>query len=261
MRFILILFLFPGALSAEESKESSLWQPYQKILDIGIKKNSYSGPLGKFTHNAFDYKLLKNHKDYNRLIHDQRTLLIKSTPPSNRYEKLAFWINAYNFFTIVDVCENFPIESMKDLGWKNTRHNVGGTKYSLDDIEHKILRPIQEPKIHFAINCASVSCPSLHEKVFEAKSVGLTMKKLTENAFKNPLHLQVNGDEIEVTKLFSWFEEDFEIPPFDRKENFIKRYTPPKLHKKVDGYLVYNWELNTPENIEKAMKLPGLSKE
>ena len=259
MKALLLLLTLLASGNSDIAKEDPTWSSFQEILDIGIQKNYYSGKYGQFTHNAFDYKLLISHKDFNKLIQDQRIKLIATKPPSNRYDKLAFWINAYNFFTIVEVSENYPVDSMKDIGWKKIRHNIGGSKYSLDAIEHKILRPMGEPKIHFAINCASVSCPSLHDKVFNATNVGVTLKELTQNSLKNPLHVQVDGDEVDVTKLFNWFGEDFEIHPFKEKENFIKRYAPKELHKEIDGYLNYNWELNTPKNIKKSMKELGLN--
>lgn len=260
MKALLLLLTLLASGNTDSTKGEPTWSSFQEILDIGIQKNSYTGKYGQFTHNAFDYKLLMTHKDFHKLIQEQRTKLIGSIPPSNRFEKLAFWINAYNFFTVVEVTENYPVDSMKDIGWKKVRHNVGGSKYSLDAIEHKILRPMGEPKIHFAINCASVSCPSLHDKVLKAETVGITLKELTQNSFKNPLHIQIDGNEIDVTKLFSWFGEDFEIHPFKEKKNFIKRYAPKELHKEIDGYLSYNWDLNKPENISKAMKKLRLSK-
>ncbi|MCM8543278.1 MAG: DUF547 domain-containing protein [Lentisphaeraceae bacterium] len=261
MQALLLLFTLLASGNTDKNTEDTLWSSYQKILDIGIQKNSYTAKFGKFTHNAFDYKKLLAHKDYHKLVQGQRTELIEASTPTNRYDKLAFWINAYNFFTLVEVTENYPVDSMKDIGWKKARHNVGGKKYSLDEIEHKILRPMNEPKIHFAINCASVSCPSLHDKVFQADDVGVTLKNLTENAFRNPLHIQLDGDGIEVTKIFSWFGKDFEIHPFKEKENFIKRYAAKKLHKEIDGYLNYNWDLNNPENVKEAMQKLGLTKE
>ena len=117
-----------------------------------------------------------------------------------------------------------------------------------------------EPKIHFAINCASVSCPSLNDKIFQADTVGLELKKLTENAFKNPLHIRPDGGDVEVTKLMDWFGDDFKVAPFKSKEGFLKRYAPEALQKDVDGYITYNWDLNSPENVANAMKKLGLTK-
>ena len=261
MKKVLSILVIFTLFSCAETKPTEVaatgsadWSSYQKILDIGIKKTSYTGKYGDFEHNAFDYQALIKHSEFKTLISQQKENLKNATAPENRFEKLAFWINAYNFFTIVDVTAEFPVDSMKDIGWKNERHTVGGKKYSLDHIEHKILRPMGEPKIHFAINCASVSCPSLYDKVFEGKTVGATLKMLTEAAFKNPLHIRPDDDEVDVTKLMDWFEEDFEVRPFKSAEGFLKRYAPKELQKEIDGYISYNWNINNAENIAKAMK-------
>ncbi len=230
------------------------WQYFQKILDLGIDKKSYTGSLGDFSHNGFNYEKLINDASGKLLISQQQENLKSSALPVNKNEQLAFWINAYNFFTIVDIVENYPVKSMKDIGWKKAKHLVFGKKYSLDDIEHKIIRPLKEPRIHFAINCASVSCPSLYEKVFTAENLEETLKSLTENAFRNPLHIELRKDKLYITKLLDWFEEDFEVQPFGSPENFIKVHAPTFGGKKISSYLDYNWDLNSPTNLQKVFK-------
>ncbi len=230
------------------------WTAYQKILDIGIVKNSYKGTYGIFSHNAFDYKKLIKHEKFKDFINTQIKSLKKTKAPIDTSGKLAFWINAYNFFTIVDVCSGFPVKSMKDIGWKNVRHQVGNSKYSLDHIEHKILRPLGEPKIHFAINCASVSCPSLYEKVLKQEDILETLTQLTKAAMKNPLHISPYGNKVKVSKLMDWFESDFKVKPYDSANGFIKAMAPDKLKKDINGYLKYDWNLNSPENIKSVMK-------
>lgn len=236
------------------------WTAYQKILDIGLVKNSYKGPYGSFSHNAFDYNKLIEHENFKELIDSQIKSLQKTKSPDEAAAKLAFWINAYNFFTIVDVCANFPLTSMKDIGWKNVRHQVGNTQYSLDHIEHKLLRPLKEPKIHFAINCASVSCPSLHEKFFREENIIEELTRLTTEAFKNPLHIELKGNKVNVSKLMDWFEVDFKQAPYFSTTGFVQQMAPPELQKEVDGHLQYDWMLNDPENVQEAMEKYELQK-
>jgi len=237
------------------------WSSFQEILDIGIVTNPYTGTYGNFNHNAFDYEKLLNHKSYKILVDKQIKNLSLAKAPEERKAKLAFWINAYNFFTIVDVCSSYPIKSMKDIGWKNTIHQVGNTKFSLDHIEHSILRLMNEPKIHFALNCASVSCPSLFNKVFKEDSIIDDLTKLTEDAFKNPLHIQNNGNGVNVTKLMDWFEKDFVIAPYNSTTRFVEAYSPEELRKPVTDYIDYDWDLNSPTNISNAMKKLNIQKE
>ena len=267
---ILILVLFSacnnGAVKIETSPTDNQnlhkpdWSCYQKILELGIIKNSYSGTYGAFNHNAFDYKKLINSENFKLLVNKQVQSLKTTQAPQGKFAKMAFWINAYNFFTIVDVTKNYPIKSMKDLGWKNVRHQVGNTKYSLDHIEHKIVRPLGEPKIHFAINCASVSCPSLYHNVLREETINETLTKLTKDAMKNPLHISLKRNKVYVSKLLKWFKSDFEVQPYKSADGFIRAMAPSQLQKQIDAYLDYDWNLNSPENIDKVMKQLGLKK-
>ncbi len=236
------------------------WSAFQKILDIGIVQNSYKGTYGPFQHNAFDYEKLMNDELFQSLLKEQIQNLKTAKAPEETKAKLAFWINAYNFFTIVDVCSNYPLPSMKEIGWKNTHHQVGNAKYSLDHIEHKILRPMKEAKIHFALNCASVSCPGLNRKIFTEQSINEELTRLTKNALKNPLHIQLSSETVSVTKLMDWFEKDFEVEPYNSVEGFIEAYAPEELHGQVNDYIDYDWALNTPKNIEEAMTSMNLEK-
>ena len=142
---------------------------------------------------------------------------------------------------------------MKKIGWKNKRHDVGGQKYSLDDIEHKIIRPMGDARIHFAVNCASVSCPGLKSTPFTSDGIRVELTHQTKEALKNPLHIQPDWGNVEVTKLFDWFEEDFEVKLYINAEGFLKKYAPVKLQREIDGWLDYDWNLNSPENVKKAM--------
>lgn len=257
--FSLLTATAPIAITAEVEKASAdpVWGSLQEILDLGIVEMKFKGKYGEFFHNAFNYKAFKNNEKGQELIKKQIELLKKIKPPTNRFDKLSFWMNAYNFYTVVEINKNFPIKSMKDLGWKNRVHNINGTLYSLDHIEHKIIRPMGDPKIHFSINCASVSCPNLAKEIFKARGIGLQMKALVSNAYKNPLHARLEGGDLQMTKLLDWFDDDFEAHPYKSQEGFIKTFAPPALQKKIDGWITYNWALNNSENIQAAMKKLG----
>ena len=254
LKTFIFLLIITSFATADE-----VWNSYSEILSKGVVQLNYTGPYGDFSHNAFDYKTLKNDALSKKLIAKQIEILANYSPPSNRFEKLAFWINAYNFYTIVDVLNNMPVKSMKDIGWKNRHHIVGGKKYSLDDIEHKIIRPMHDPRIHFAVNCASVSCPGLKKTIFTAQGVRLELTQQTKEAFKNPLHIRPDGSDVEVTKLLDWFADDFKISIYKDREGFVKKFAPAKLQKEIDGWIDYNWELNSSDNIKKATQKLGLT--
>ena len=244
------------------------WQDYQAILTSTTQEGVYKSRYGDYYQNSADYQKMKNDKKVSEHFDKQNQLLAglgKSTLETfTKNEKLAFWINAYNYFTLYDVKNYYPIKSMKDLGWKNKRFVVAGTKYSLDDIEHGIIRKLSVAEIHFAVNCASVSCPTIAREVFQADTLMPRMRELTKNAFRSPIHLQLekkflsNARVISVSKLLRWYKEDFGKDDGEVL-NFIHKYAPPALRKVKDykANLPYNWELNTKGNIAKYVDKLG----
>lgn len=134
-------------------------------------------------------------------------------------EKLAFWINAYNILAIDLVQNAYPVDSIKDLGsffspvWKAKAGTIGGRSYTLEEIEHKILRPMGEPRIHAAIVCASVSCPPLARTPFTPERINAQLDSIVRAWLSNPekgLRLDRDDETLNVSKIFRWFESDFE---------------------------------------------------
>ena len=167
-------------------------------------------------------------------------------------EKLAFWINAYNFSAIRLVAENWPVKSIKDLGsifspvWKKDLGVVAGQHRSLDEIENDILRrDFKEPRIHAAIVCASVSCPDLRGELFVAAKLEeqLTdqMKVFLNNKKKG--FAETNAGEATVSPIFKWFASDFEKKS-GSVQAFIKQYQPAVLGGTKLGYFEYDWGVN-----------------
>lgn len=106
--------------------------------------------------------------------------------PNNKWslnEKLAFYINAYNLYTLKLVVDNYPVKSIKDINnaWNKKIVPLGEDKISLSDVEHKILRKMNEPRIHFAINCASFSCPNLLNEVFLPETLDKQLEAVTKS--------------------------------------------------------------------------------
>ena len=130
---------------------------------------------------------------------------------------------------------------------------IGGRSYSLDEIEHEILRPMGEPRIHGAIVCASISCPSLLRTPYRAGSVGAQMDESLRAWMRHPdkgMALDRENRVLRVSKVFDWFSEDFEAAGGIRP--FVTRYAPPKESAWLKGdkepvsirYFDYNWNLN-----------------
>ena len=167
-------------------------------------------------------------------------------------EKIAYWINAYNAFTVKLIIDYYPLKSIKDIAdglpminssWDIKFFKIGNVDFDLNTIEHQILRKkFDEPRIHFAINCASFSCPKLRNEAFTASDLEQQLEEQTRDFINNPNKNIINNNETKLSSIFDWFESDF-----TRKSDiasFIKRYKPSFNAGNKIGFLEYNWALN-----------------
>lgn len=208
--------------------------------------------------NNFWTDLLKKHVsddgnvDYKGFKSDSKNLdiyldyLVKNKPKKNQSstnEQLAYWINTYNAFTIKLIIGNYPLKSIKDIKnpWDKKFINIDNVLLSLNDIEHEILRKMHEPRIHFAINCASVSCPKLLNEAFFAHTLENQLHRVTISFINEENNL--SKDKIELSKIFKWFREDFER--HGTLIGFLNDYSPFKIDQKAKiKFKEYNWALN-----------------
>ena len=160
----------------------------------------------------------------------------------------AYWMNVYNALTIDLILKNLPLSSIKDIKnpWGKARWVLNGKKYSLNDIEHRILRKMGDPRIHFGINCASFSCPKLPKKAFTATNVNTYLEALAKAFINDPLRNTINKDSVAVSKIFQWFGGDFKTNGslLDYLNMYLDKPLPPQT--KID-FLDYNWALNKPQ--------------
>ena len=194
-----------------------------------------------------DYQTLKENGKLEAAYQQLSSFPVKNL--SNKDEKLAFYINAYNILALKTVIDHWPLDSIKDVGnllspvWGKPVGSIDGKTVSLDDIENKILRPMGEPRIHFAIVCASVSCPDLRNTPYTASKLNSQLdeqvQKFLTNADKG---LRVGDKDIQISKIFDWFGKDFK--PAGDVEAFIRRYRSdlPELPLKED--INYDWNVN-----------------
>lgn len=160
-------------------------------------------------------------------------------------EKLAYWINVYNAFTVDLILRNYPLKSIKDIKkpWDQRLWKLGDKWYNLDEIEHKILRKMNEPRIHFAINCASFSCPPLLNEAFTAEKLESQLTQVTKVFLADSQRNTITSNNIEISKIFKWFTKDF-------KQNgslidFLNQYSEVKINASAKkNYKDYNWDLN-----------------
>jgi hypothetical protein len=185
-------------------------------------------------------------------------LLSANAPAGNwtKEEKLAYWINAYNAYTVKLITQHYPLKSIKDIGpatqiifvntpWDKKFFSIGGKSMTLNTIEHKILRKkFKEPRIHFAVNCASISCPKLLNEAYEAATVDAQLTSQAKSFLADTGKNQVTADNPKLSSIFKWFNGDFKKTGLS-KVAFINQYAPLKINDNANlDYLDYNWNLN-----------------
>jgi hypothetical protein len=131
-----------------------------------------------------------------------------------RYQRLAFWINAYNALTLDMLLEHYPVKSIRDIdsAWKRKVTTVEGRELSLDEIEHDIIRKEwKEPRVHFALNCAAASCPPLRPEAYDGPRLHEQLEEQTRAFLADAM--ENRGDEkgrLRLSRIFDWYREDFE---------------------------------------------------
>lgn len=180
-----------------------------------------------------------------------------------RQQQMAFLINAYNFFTLKLIAENYPVASIRDLGnilrstWKRPFFKLLDNQRTLDWVEHDMLRPnYKEPRIHFAINCASIGCPALYPEPFTANKLEShladTEKRFLKDRSRNRFNASNNS--LMVSRIFEWFGSDFERPNQTLQQWLASRANlladTPESRKQIAAgqfklqFLSYDWALN-----------------
>jgi Protein of unknown function, DUF547 len=224
----------------------------------------------KITHEAFDV-LLKRHVsadgkvNYKGFIKDSVALnrylnLLSKTSPEEktwtREEQMAYWINAYNAFTIKLIIKYYPIKSIKDIGssiqipfvntpWDIKFITIGSEKMDLNHIEHGILRKsFDEPRIHMALVCASKSCPILLNEAYDPRKLDQQLFRQTKAFLADPFRTKISPDKAQLSMIFKWYSMDF-TKNGASVNSFVNAYSPVKIKPNAKiSYLDYDWGLN-----------------
>ena len=181
-------------------------------------------------------------------------------------DELAYYINAYNAFTTAGVVKGYPTKSVRDLGmvfgfFRRGDHRMGGRWISLTDLENKIIRSerYKEPRIHFAIVCASLSCPKLAAEAFTASNLERLLDAGARQFVNERRNIYVKDGAVRMSEIFKWYENDFKWSAPSVLE-FANKYAKPDLKKALDGlpakprvqYFDYDWAINDPGSRAKA---------
>jgi hypothetical protein len=189
---------------------------------------------------------------------DQYLKVLEQVDPESlpREEQFALYINAYNAWTIKLILTGYPgVKSIKDLGslfqspWKKEFVRIHGKTFSLDDIEHSILRPrFKDPRVHFAINCASKSCPPLTSEPYRGATLDAQLTRVTSDFLNGPSNTRLEDNTLWVSSIFKWFSEDFNKDVVGFYLRFAQNGLKQKLTAGRDRievkYLDYDWSLN-----------------
>lgn len=214
-------------------------EPNHENWSALLKKHVSSS--GKVSYKGFKGDLAK----LDAYIEDLKDHSPKSSWKSN--EKKAYWINAYNAFTVKLILDNYPTKSIKSLkfngksAWDHKWIEIGGATLSLNDIENSKLRSgFNDPRVHFLINCASYSCPILLNKAVTGNNVDYLLTQQTKKFLADKTRNKISADKVEISELFNWYSSDF-----GNIIEFINKYSDTKVKSDATvKYLTYNWNIN-----------------
>ena len=223
---------------APQVAEPSIAYPTHEVFDVLLKQ--YVNDKGQV-----DYAGLKSR----RTALDKYLQQLENNAPDSSWpddEVMAYWINAYNAYTLKLIVDNYPTKSIKELKggkpWDAKWINIGGKSYSLNNIEHDILRKrFDDARIHAVVNCAAASCPPLWNRAFTADNLESALETRTRNWINNPAYNKISASSAQLSKLFDWYGEDF-----GDKVKFLNQYYKGGrvMNSASIGYLDYDWALN-----------------
>ncbi len=265
--WLFLLFGLIYCIMTMAAPQKDLW-PYWQTTDskskLTINNQSYLYFLNKYVDRGPDNTNLvayskvssADKEALNKYIQYLSSIKISGY---NRQEQLAYWINLYNALTIKVVLDNYPTKSILDIKlsglltpgpWEKKLIKVEGQQLSLNDIEHRIVRPIwNDPRTHFALNCASYGCPNLQKSPYSGKTLDSMLDNDAREYINSPrgVYFDPQGKLI-VSQIFSWYQTDFASNDKDLIR-FIAKYANPSLAQKlagktkIDSYQ-YDWKLN-----------------
>ena len=203
--------------------------------------------------------------DYNGLeenrgkLDEYIKLLQNNAPNPDKWsedERLAYWINVYNAHALKIVIDNLPVESIKDAEediWNHKHIRIADETYSFNNVEHNLIRPrFKEPLIHFGVNCASMSCPSLRNEAYTGDRVREQLAEQARYFLNESGKNRLSTNSAELSKIFDWYKRDFGGSKAERLE-YINQYASTKVNTDASvSYMDYDWSLNSQENYKKA---------
>ena len=231
-----------GLPTPDASQESV--QDADPVLDHSVWNNLLQKHVSK--NGMVDYKGFKS----DRAKLDNYLKMLSSQEPTKDWsnnELLAYYINLYNAYTVDLILRNYPVKSIKDISspWTKEFIKVGDTEISLGGIENSILRKMNEPRIHFAINCASISCPKLLNEAYTAAKMEEQLERVTRD-FINSDKNEISENSAKLSSIFDWYKKDFKED--GSVIDYINKYSETRIKSGAAiSYKEYDWNLNEAE--------------
>jgi hypothetical protein len=236
---------------------SSQGQPVKKAQQP--LQSSIAGSAINLDHSQWD-DLLKKHVDKDGLVNykgfledrvalDSYLQMLSAQQPNEQWsvqELLAYYINLYNAYTVDLIVDNYPVKSIKNINgpWTRGIVPIGKNNLSLGGIENGVLRKMNEPRIHFAINCASISCPILLNEAYTAAKINEQLDKAVAG-FINGNKNEINAANPKLSSIFDWYSKDYKVNGTTNVIAYINQYSEVKIKPNtILSYLEYDWNLN-----------------
>jgi len=257
-----ILLFGPNPASAKSADLWDIWAEHDEASTARIEHGAWDQFLGKY---VYPDQSGVNRVAYDKVTEQDRAILkayiarlaglrITAYP---RAEQEAYWVNLYNALTLDVVLDHYPVKSIRDIDisglfsngpWGKDLVEIEGHGVSLDDIEHRILRPIwQDPRTHYVVNCASIGCPNLLPVAVTAGTLDEIKTEAARAYINHPRGVTITGKTATISKIYDWFAEDFGGSESGIRTHLML-YADPALAKAItqveDFDYAYDWSLN-----------------
>ena len=267
MRLLIVLLLLSGAhvLAAPQAELWPRWEAHDPTSSTSVDHDDWGAFLDRYL--VADHPSGVNRVRYASVSAGDRRLLqnylkeLQATRVSqlNRDEQLAFWINLYNAATVELILDNYPVDSIRDIGgglmskgpWDDPVLTVEGEELTLNDVEHRIIRPIwQDERIHYVVNCASIGCPNLYPEPITADNWDRVFEESAEAYTNHERGVHFSRNRLVLSSIYDWYVADFGNSlngVVEHLGEYVDGETASRLraHDGRTSY-EYDWSLNEP---------------
>lgn len=250
---MMLLSLSSAALAAPKADLWPLWQASNPSSTAKVDHAIWQGLLNDYLlvapkQTRFRYAAVSP-QDKAALARYLDQLAALDPRRYNRNEQFSYWVNLYNALTVKVILDNYPVSSITKLGglfsfgpWDEKLITISGQKLSLNDIEHRILRPIwQDARIHYVVNCASLGCPDLLPEVMQADKLNEQLDQAAERFINSDKGVDVRGQSVRLSSIYDWYQSDFGT--LAELQTHLNTYLSRPVTLTSPSY-DYDWRLN-----------------